>query len=140
MKTKILILCLGLFCSCATFRDSKIAENQKELTKENISQINGMYINNAKSIAVPMDYFWGSYYRNKEYHSVYKSISENNPYYISLKAINDRKIRAEIIVNGTILKLYEIKGKIRNGYFEQNRKTYIIPALLANIYHSSNLG
>jgi len=50
--------------------------------------------------------------------------------------LNKNKIKAELKVNNNILKTYTIKGKIKNGYFEQNRKGYILPALLMNEFHS----
>jgi len=133
----IIFTCL-INTSCASFRENSANKNLIELSTENISLINGVYLNNTDKKVLPSDYFWGANYKMKEYESVYKLVYEKNyPYYIKLKALNDRQIEITIIVDDKILKSYTINGKLKNGYFEQNRKMYIIPALIINVYHSS---
>jgi hypothetical protein len=134
----IFLICLSVLSSCATFKKDAIAENQVGLTKENIHLINGTYASNDKTTPLPLHYFWGSYYKESEYQSVYQLVTKNHyPYYVTLKAIDNRKVQIEISVGGNILKSYVIRGRIKNGYFEQNRKTFIIPLSILNQYHSS---
>lgn len=139
LNKTILYLCFPLLISsCATLKSDQKVERKIELKTDNLHLINGTYQNNESNVAYSLDYFWGSYYKTKEFRSVYKLESENTPYYIiTLKVLNKNKVNATIKVNDTILKSYVIKGRIKNGYFEQNRKWYVIPALLFNEFHSS---
>lgn len=65
------------------------------------------------------------------------NLEERPSYNITLKVIDKKKIQPTLYVNETFIKSYIIKGRIKNGYFEQNRKVYIIPVILLNQYHSS---
>ena len=132
-------LCLLLLISsCATFKSNEVLKNKIELTKENLHLVNGTYENNESEGAGYLDYFWGSFFKNKESKFIYHMELEENPcYYITLKVIDKKKIYATLYVNETLIKSYIIEGRIKNGYFEQNRKVYIIPAILLNQYHSS---
>ncbi|MFI8605196.1 hypothetical protein ACIGCP_12080 [Cellulophaga baltica] len=131
--------CMLLFiCSCATLKKTALAPNQIELTAENLYLINGTYENNTSEGPPYLDYFWGSYLRAKEFKIVSKQVNkENKPYLVTLKVLTRKKIRASVTINDSLLKTYTIRGKIKNGYFEQHRKMYILPALLINEYHSS---
>jgi hypothetical protein len=74
----------------------------------------------------------------KEYESVYKLVYEQKmPYFIKLKALNEKQIEITIFVDNQILKSYILKGKLNNGYFEQKRKVYMIPMVIFNVYHNS---
>lgn len=136
-KLIFLFLCVINF-SCTSF---KTVEDNKEkifLTKENIKLLDGIYLNNTEVKVFPMDYFWGKNYKDKEYQSVYKQVYEQKkPYFIKLKAINKKQIHISIYVDNEILKSFILKGKLKNGYFEQNRKIYIIPMVIFNMYHNS---
>ena len=48
-----------------------------------------------------------------------------------------KKIEITIYVENKVLKSYILKGKLKNGYFEQSRKMYIIPMAIFNMYHNS---
>ncbi len=136
----IILFLIGIvsLSSCASFKKSKLAENQTYLTNENLYLINGTYKNDEKRSPSPLTYFFGSYYKMKEYKSVYELVYEKkNPYLITLKVLDKNSLKVEIKVADSVLKSYVIKGKVKNGYFEQNRKMYIIPALMYNSYHSS---
>ncbi|WP_158974962.1 hypothetical protein [Cellulophaga sp. L1A9] len=115
-----------------------MAEHQIKLTNENLHLINGTYENNERMSPPYLDYFWGSYLKNKEFKVVSKKVfQEKNPYVVTLKVVNKKKVNATVKIKGSILKTYTIRGRVKNGYFEQNRKMYILPALLINEYHSS---
>lgn len=125
--------------SCATLKETKIVESKIELTKENLNLINGIYRINDNEYPLYLDYFFGSFFTNKESMIVYniKEEARVEPlFFINLSVLNKNKIKAQLKVNNTVLKTYTIKGKIKNGYFEQNRKGYILPALLINVFHS----
>ncbi|ADV48738.1 hypothetical protein Celal_1425 [Cellulophaga algicola DSM 14237] len=129
---------LILISSCATLKKNEMAEHQIELTNENLHLINGTYENNEHMRPPYLDYFWGSYLKAKEFKILSKEVTEEkNPYLITLKVVNKKKINATVKIKDRILKTYTIRGRIKNGYFEQNRKMYILPALLINEYHSS---
>ncbi|WP_234418270.1 hypothetical protein [Aquimarina aquimarini] len=136
----IIMFVIGIISlsSCASFKKSELAENQIYLTNENLNLINGTYKNNESKGSFPLEYFWGSFYKMKEYKSVYELVHKKKvPYFITLKVLNENNLKVEIKVEDIILKSYVIKGKVKNGYFEQNRKMYIIPAIMLNSYHSS---
>lgn len=138
LKILLIVFCLGLFFSCATFKENRTSEYLTELTETNIELLNGTYQHNEDKTPLPLDYFWGSFYKMKEYQSVYELVYEQKlPYYVNLNAINSKEIGVKIYVDGNLLKSYIIKGKIKNGYFEQSRKTFIIPAFMINSYYSS---
>ncbi len=127
-----------LTSSCATLKQTEVIENKIELTKENLHLLDGTYENNEAESAGYLDYFWGSYFKSKESRIIYDMKLEEKPcYYITLKVINKKRISATLHVNETYIKSYLIKGKIKKGYFEQNRKGYFLPAILLNQYHSS---
>ncbi|MFN4197801.1 MAG: hypothetical protein ACK4FS_02115 [Flavobacterium sp.] len=134
----ILIFIFGINFSCSSF---KSIDNNKErifLTKENIKLIDGVYLNNTEVRVLPMDYFWGKNYKIKEYESVYKLVYEQKkPYLIKLKSLTEKQIEITIFVENEVLKTYILRGKLKNGYFEQSRKTYIIPLVIFNMYHNS---
>ncbi len=136
----ILYLCIILLnYSCATLKGSEIVNNKVELTKENLNLINGNYKINEKEYPSYLNYFLGSFFTNKESILVYKIKKKTDVkplFFMTLSVLNKNKIKAELKINDSILKTYTIKGKIKNGYFEQNRKGYILPALLFNEYHS----
>ena len=142
INKSLLILILFFLCvinfSCSSF---KTVEDNKErifLTKENIKLIDGIYLNNTEVKVFSMDYFWGKNYKNKEYESVYKLVYEQKmPYLIKLKTLNEKQIQITIYVDNKVLKSYVLKGKLKNGYFEQSRKIYIIPMIIFNMYHNS---
>jgi hypothetical protein len=134
----IVILICEINISCSSF--NKIEDNKEKihLTKENINLIDGVYLNNANVKVFPMDYFWGKNYKNKEYESVYKLVYEQKkPYFIKLKALTEKQIEITIYVENEVLKSYILKGKLKNGYFEQSRRMYIIPMVIFNMYHNS---
>lgn len=134
----IIILIYGFNISCSSF--SKIEDNKDKiyLTNENINLIDGVYLNNTEVEVLPMNYFWGKNYKMKEYESVYKLVFEQKkPYFIKLKALNEKQIQVTIFVDNQILKSFILKGKLNNGYFEQKRKIYIIPMMIFNVYHNS---
>lgn len=134
----ILILYCSVNLSCSSFKEIKNNENRVILTKENINLLDGIYINNTEVKVLPMDYFWGKNYKMKEYNSVYKLVYQQKaPYLVRLKVLNAKQIQITIFVNDKILKSYVLKGKLDNGYFVQNRKMYMIPMLVFNVYHNS---
>ena len=138
VKFVFLIFCLSIFLSCASFKDNIRSEDLVELKESNLNLLNGIYQNNDEKRPSPLEYSWGSFYKMREYSSVYELVYEQKkPYFISLKVINKKKIEIKVIVDGRILKSYIIKGQLKDGYFEQNRKMFIIPLLILNVYHSS---
>jgi hypothetical protein len=138
LKYSLLICSLNLLFSCASFEENITNTNRVKLTRDNISLLDGNYLNNTAKKVLPLDYFWGSNYKMKEYNTVYNLVYEKDyPYQITLKTISDRKIHVNVYVDGNILKSFVIKGKIKDGYFEQNRKMFVIPAFMINVYHSS---
>jgi hypothetical protein len=133
-----IILICGITISCSSFRKIEDTKDKISLTKENINLIDGLYLNNTDVEVLPMNYFWGKNYKMKEYESVYKLVYEQKkPYFINLKALNEKQIQVTIFVDNQILKSYILKGKLNNGYFEQKRKIYMIPMIIFNVYHNS---
>ncbi|WMW78025.1 hypothetical protein RF683_00850 [Flavobacterium sp. 20NA77.7] len=134
----ILVFLCGINFSCSSF---KTVEDNKEtlyLTKENINLLDGVYLNNAEIKGFTTDCFWGKIYTNKEYESVYELVYEQKkPYFIKLKALNEKQIQITIYVDNKFLKSFVLKGKLKNGYFEQSRRIYIIPMVIFNMYHNS---
>ncbi|MRM83998.1 hypothetical protein D1003_09265 [Riemerella anatipestifer] len=124
--------------SCSSFKSVNENKERIFLTKENIKLIDGIYLNNTEVKVLPMGYFWGKNYNNKEYESVYKLIYEQKkPYFIKLKSLTEKQIEITIYVENQVLKTYILKGKLKNGYFEQSQKTYVIPLIIFNMYHNS---
>ncbi len=123
--------------SCATFKENKIIENKIDLNNKNLKLINGTYKINKNQKPYYLDYFWGAFYTMKEWKAVYNMKLKKAPsYFITLKAVNENTIYATLKVNNNFLKSYIIRGKIKNGYFEQNRQYYFIPALIFNEFYS----
>lgn len=137
LRVIFIFLCVINF-SCASFKTEQDNKERIFLTKENIKLLDGIYLNNTEIKVYPMDYFWGKNYKNKEYESVYKLVYEQKkPYFIKLKALNERQIKITIYVDNEVLKSFILKGKFKNGYFEQSRKIYFIPMIIFNMYHNS---
>lgn len=124
--------------SCATLKNAPAAANRVELTADNLHLINGTYQNNTTNTAYASEFFWGSFFRKKESDATYsKDSKEKLPFFITLKAINKKRINATVTVNDSVLKTIKIRGRIRNGYFEQNRKMHVIPTAILNVVYSS---
>ncbi|PKV50432.1 hypothetical protein ATE84_2489 [Aquimarina sp. MAR_2010_214] len=136
----ITYLCIVLLnYSCATLKKNEIIENKVELTRENLNLIDGTYKIDENKYLSYSDYFLGSFCTNKESKLVYKIRKKSGIeplFFITLSVLNKNKIKAKLKINNSVLKTYTIRGKIKNGYFEQNRKGYILPALLINEFQS----
>jgi len=130
----ITLLCsLFLLCSCATFHKTKIPANHVALSPESLSDINGTYVTDTIAILYHNEILWGkSIIKTPE---TYKAFKEN-PMYATLKAINSKKINVQLHTDSLTLKTYDIKGRIKNGYFVQNPKFYAIPAIYINAWFS----
>ncbi|APG65414.1 hypothetical protein LPB136_08625 [Tenacibaculum todarodis] len=138
IKVILFVIAIASLTSCASFKKSKLSENQTYLTDENLNLLNGTYKNNMYKGPALSEYFWGSRINMKEFQSIYELISEKKvPYFITLKVLDKNSLRVEIKVDERILKSNVIKGKVRNGYFEQNRKMGAVPVILFNTIYSS---
>ncbi|MEP0211596.1 MAG: hypothetical protein ABJD66_00155 [Cellulophaga sp.] len=127
-----------VMCSCATLKNTPTAANRVELTADNLHLINSTYQNNIKNTTYASEFFWGSFFSKKESDAVFGNESkEKPPFFITLKAVNKKRINATVTVNDSVLKTIKIRGRIKNGYFEQNRKMYIIPIAIINVAYSS---
>ncbi|SFW24017.1 hypothetical protein [Cellulophaga fucicola] len=129
---------LLLICSCAPFKKVKTPDNTIQLTKDNLHLIDGTYQNNIENPAYSLELFWGSFYTRKEQESVYNLVyKEKEPFLITLKSVSKKRLNVTITVKDSILKSFDIKGRVKNGYFEQRRITYAIPTIFVNKYYSS---
>lgn len=127
-----------VMCSCATLKNAPTVANRVELTTDNLHLINGTYQNNTTNTPYTSEFFWGSFFRKKESVVAYgKDSKEKPPFFITLKAINKKRINATVTVNDSVLKIIKIRGRIKNGYFEQNRKMYVIPIAIFNVAYAS---
>ena len=146
IKTKLRFLFLNLLflfsflinTSCASFKDTEQNKNRIKLSEQNINEIKGKYLNNTKEKILPLNYFWGVNYKMQEYQSVYNLVYEQNvPYHIDIDVIKSNMLKITIIVDNEVLKTFNIKGKFKDGYFEQRGKFFVIPLLIFNVYHNS---
>ncbi|CAM3768765.1 Lipoprotein [Flavobacterium branchiophilum] len=138
------ILLLLIYCcinfSCVSLKKLEQNDKQVTLTKSNLNLLNGTYQNNNENYDIEYEYFWGSFLRSSEFKKAYLLANKGKRNYIvSINVISEKKINIEISINGEVIKSKIIKGKIKNGYFEQNRKLFTIPALLVNVFHNSKL-
>ncbi|MCL5244292.1 hypothetical protein M4I21_00620 [Cellulophaga sp. 20_2_10] len=125
-------------CSCATLKKAPEVKNRIELTENNLHLINGTYQNNNKNPANASEFFWGSFFRRKESDAIYHKDSKDDPIFlITLEAVHKKRINATVTVNDSVLKTIKIRGRIKNGYFEQNRKMYVIPMAVLNVAYTS---
>ncbi|WP_148267929.1 hypothetical protein [Flavobacterium branchiophilum] len=135
----MLIYCCINF-SCVSLKKLEQNDKQVTLTKSNLNLLNGTYQNNNENYDIEYEYFWGSFLRSSEFKKAYLLANKGKRNYIvSINVISEKKINIEISINGEVIKSKIIKGKIKNGYFEQNRKLFTIPALLVNVFHNSKL-
>ncbi|TDX87292.1 hypothetical protein [Epilithonimonas xixisoli] len=137
MKTPtqyITLLCsLFLLCSCATFPKTEVLANHVALSPENLSAINGTYITDSTAIKHQNEILWGK--SSVVTAETYKTFTEN-PVYATLKVVDSKTINVQIHTQNQTLKTYQIKGKIKNGYFVQRPKFYAIPAIFINAWYS----
>jgi hypothetical protein len=119
MKTYLLFisLCVICFSSCVIFQPLPLEPIKEpgavqQLEKTDLSKFNGNYqIISVDSNSSKLDYaFTYKYLVNS------KKPGEND--YVNLSAIDDRRIKATLFVNGKVIKPKIIKGSIRNNYFQ----------------------
>ncbi|WCM42684.1 hypothetical protein MG290_03120 [Flavobacterium sp. CBA20B-1] len=138
MKTPtpfLTLLCsLLLLASCATFHKVENPTNHVALTPENLSALNGTYLTDTLAIMYHNDILWGkTSFFNPEMHQTVK----NKPLYATLKVVNSKKINVRLHTDDSLtLKTYDIKGKIKNGYFLQRQKFVVVPAIFINKWYS----
>ena len=56
---------------------------------------------------------------------------------VKLKVIDDQHLGVTLVKNDSIIKSKVLNGKIRNGYFEMNRRLFFVPTLYLNIFRTT---
>jgi hypothetical protein len=132
MKSIFFLLIISVLTSCATLKSDKLVDKQIELTKENLILLNGRYSRKPvnQSEKWKGDLFFNFYTRGY-------NVGADSLCAVKLKVIDEKHLSVTIMKNDSIIKSRVLKGKIKNGYFEMNRRVFFIPALYLNVFRTT---
>ena len=132
MKIIYFLLLISIFTSCASLKSDKFVDGQIELTKQNLTLINGKYTRNPvnQSENWKGDLFWNFYTRGY-------NVGADSLCAVELKVIDERHLNVTIMKNDSIIKSKVLKGKIKNGYFEMKRRVFFIPTIYLNVFRTT---
>lgn len=118
--------------SCATLKPDKFVDGQVRVTAGNLNLLEGKYSRSA--VVEPekgkSDLFWNFYAKGY-------NVGPDNLCSVTLEIINQDHLKVTLYKNDSIIKAKTLKGKVRNGYFEMNRRVLIIPVLFMNLVRTS---
>ena len=126
------MLLISIFTSCASLKSDKFVDGQIELTKQNLTSINGKYTRNPvnQSEKWKGDLFWNFYTRGF-------NVGADSLCAVELNIIDERRLNVTIMKNDSIIKSKVLKGKIKNGYFEMKRRVFFIPTIYLNVFRTT---
>ncbi len=126
------MLLISIFTSCASLKSDKFVDGQIELTKQNLTLINGKYARNPvnQSENWKGDLFWNFYTRGY-------NVGADSLCAVELKVIDEKHLDVTLMKNDSIIKSKVLKGKIKNGYFEMKRRVFFVPALYLNVFRTT---
>lgn len=132
MKPLYYLLIISIFNSCATLKSDKLVDGQIKLTNENLNLLNGKYsrISTSETESETGDLFWNLY--TKGY-----NVGEKKLCNVELKVIDEKKIEVSLMKNDSLIKSKILKGKIKNGYFEFKKRTFILPTIFLNTFRTT---
>ena len=131
MKSIYFILLISVLASCASLKSDKNVNGQINLTKENLTLLNGNYSRKPlnQSENWKGDLFWSFYT---------KGISGVDSLCVAkITVIDEKNLKVTLIENDKVLKSKILKGKLKNGYFEMNRRVFFIPAVFLNVFRTT---
>ncbi len=125
-------LLISILTSCATLKSDKDVDGQIELNRQNLYLLNGKYARNPvnKSIEAGGDLFWNFYTRGY-------NVGADSLCAVKLKVIDAKHLGVTLVKDDSIIKSKVLNGKIKNGYFEMNRRLFFVPTLYLNIFRTT---
>lgn len=130
-KIILTLLLISILTSCATLKSDEYVAGQIEITKENLTLLNGIYSREPinQSEKWKGDLFWNFYTRGIQ--------GIDSLCAVKLKVVNEKKLAVTLLRNDTIVKSKVMRGKIKNGYFEMNRRVFFVPTIFLNVFRTS---
>lgn len=127
-KTIPFLLLVSVISSCATLKSDKLVGGQIPLTKDNLVLINGDF--SRASINQPNkhngDLFWN--FNNKGY-----NVGPDSLCFVRIKVVNEKRLDVTLLNDDGVIKSKILKGRLKNGYFEMNRRSFIVPGIFLNV-------
>ena len=131
-KNSFIFLCTLFLFSCSCLKENFEDTNRLILTETNLLLLNGKYerisIQSNKDTSCG-DLYWNFF--NEGYNR-----KENSDFF-EIKVVDIKKIRITYIDGNDTIKSKNMKGKLKDGYFEFNRKHLFIPMVFVNVYRNS---
>ena len=133
MQRVIIVLISIIFLSsCACLKKNVDINNGIILTEANLLLLDGKYKRFSKQQDKNNnngDLYWNFFDRGQ-------NLSESRDFF-EIKVIDKKNISISYIDGCETIKSKTMKGKIKNGYFEFQRKYLFIPAIYVNVYRDS---
>jgi hypothetical protein len=133
MKPIIFILLFTLFLSsCSSLKKSINSDGRIILTESNLTLLDGKY--ERESVQLNKDSFHGNLYWNFFDRGYNRKRATD---FFELTVIDNENILVSYIDGNESVKSRNMKGKIKDGYFEFKRKHLFIPMIFVNMYRDS---
>ncbi len=131
----LLVVILILNC-CATAKGLTRASD-KDVAVLKPAVLNGIYENVLPND--PENSLWQDLHANVKFKRIAPSSHESQ---VQVELVDEKTLRAHLIIAGERLESLELKGRIKNDYFVANRKFFIMPLILLNFYqdHKTIIG
>ena len=132
MKKIFFLILICFLTSCATLKPDKFVDGQIEMTKENLSLLNGKYSREPmyQTEKWKGGLFWNFYTRGY-------NVGAHSLCAVDLKVIDEKRLHVTLMKNDSIIRAKVLKGKVKNGYFEMNRRILFIPAIFINVFRTT---
>ena len=132
MKHLYFFLTICALTSCATLKSDKLVDGQIELTKENLNLLNGKYSRNPVNQPEKWkgDLFWNFFTRGY-------NVGADSLCSVSIRVVDERNLDVTLMKNDSIIKSKVVKGKLKDGYFEMNRRVFFIPTIYLNVFRTT---
>lgn len=137
MRSLAFIILVLFVSGCVVLRDSNIEkDNFTKLNSKNCKELEGEYLNYPDTaIGEFNDYPYGeqfsplSLWEQIDRYDSYNPKEREEKQSVKFNIISNHIIRIELLENDSIIKISEIKGRFRNGYFYKRPPIIPIPII-----------
>jgi len=124
---------LMMFTSCSTLRYSALDNNQVELNKDNLELLNGCYKR------FPDDTCNGDARDMQRLMALKLLDQDRKNEYVKFGVVDETHLKYEYFDEGGLVYSKVIKGELKNGEFECNRRTRVWAIIVATVYIDSKV-
>lgn len=127
VKTLLLLLVLACITSCATLKETSLNEHEP-LSLGNIDNLGGVYgLKSENRVESNFSGDHGKLYNN--FKLVYTTDIEEplHQYTVRLQVLSPRKIKLDLLKDGSLIATKTRKGRIEDDYFYCNYQLFVLP-------------